>query len=149
MSGGGGDFSSLFRAKTGPGVHSASYKMCTGRERRPSIELAIYLFLVPWLCRCGLLHHPHPPGAFMACNGDTITFYLKILLQVQCPKVLFYRLSYTTFNADIMTILNINTFLENLGQSGKKNWEIMICRRKLIPSTIFIFLHYHNFHIVS
>ena len=28
--GGGGDFSSLLRVQTGPGVHSASYKMSTG-----------------------------------------------------------------------------------------------------------------------
>ena len=28
--GGGGDFSSLLRVQTGPGVHSTSYKMSTG-----------------------------------------------------------------------------------------------------------------------
>ena len=32
--GGGGDFSSLFRVQTGPGVHSTSYKMSTGEFPR-------------------------------------------------------------------------------------------------------------------
>ena len=32
--GGGGDFSSLLRVQTGPGVHSTSYKMSTGEFPR-------------------------------------------------------------------------------------------------------------------
>ena len=32
--GGGGDFSSLLRVQTGPGVHSTSYKMSTGEFLR-------------------------------------------------------------------------------------------------------------------
>ena len=77
----GRDFSSLLRVQTGPGVHSASYKMSTGcfpgGKGGRAQDQPPYLFLVPWLWICGSLH-PHPPWAFMACNGDT--FYLYLLM---------------------------------------------------------------------
>ena len=41
-------FPSLLRIQTAPGVHSAYYKMSTGGLMRPSIGLAILLFLAPW-----------------------------------------------------------------------------------------------------
>ena len=73
----GEDFSLLLRVQTGPGVRSASYKMSTegfpwGKGGRVQ-DQPPYLFLVPWLCIRGPLN-PHPPWAFMACNGDTFTF---------------------------------------------------------------------------
>ena len=68
-----GDFHSLLCVQSGPGVHSASYKMSTLCFFRGKGGRA-YLFLVPWLCICRPLY-PHPPWAFMACNGDTFSPY--------------------------------------------------------------------------
>ena len=71
--GGGGDFSSLLRVQTGPGVHSASYKMSTGGKRRPSVGLAT-LPLPSAVAVNKWILASTSPWAFMACNGDTFTF---------------------------------------------------------------------------
>ena len=55
-------FSSLLRVQTGPGVHSASYKMSTGAFPRGVNVAEHRTTLVPsWQCLCVPLH-PHPRG---------------------------------------------------------------------------------------
>ena len=76
----GGDFSSFFRDHTGLEVHSASYKMSTGcftgvktAERRTSHPTSSQYHGCEYVDPC-----IHIPWTFMACNGDTFTFYLII-----------------------------------------------------------------------
>ena len=81
-----GEFSSLLRVQNDPGVHSGSCKMSTG-GLSPGVKAAERRTSHPtssWLCICGPLH-PHPPWAFMACNGDTftVTIYIYHLFAVK------------------------------------------------------------------
>ena len=71
-----GDFSSLLRVQTGPGVHSTSCKMSTGDsprgQRRPRVGLAT--LLLPSAVTVYMWTLPStPPRAFMASNGGTLT----------------------------------------------------------------------------
>ena len=83
----------LLRVQTGPGVHSASYKISTGGirgfsrgQRRPSVGLAtlplpsaraVYMWTL----------YSHPPWAFMACNGDIFTFMYIIIIIIIIIKI--------------------------------------------------------------
>ena len=81
ISGGGRDFSSLFRVQIGPGAYSAFFQMRTGAFPEGKDVRATLRLPSAAATKMQTLH-PNPLWASMACNEDTLTFAQVVISQL-------------------------------------------------------------------